>query len=339
MTRKSPTALIDHHVSVVGEIINSLLKNQENVNPGVSPINLEQQKKLLNSYIDLSNLELKDFIDALQELPILPILPDSDELKEFIDNKRNFHKAVAIWLRAMLLDAPSNKTSALEVLSSQEQIENETLKFTSISFSSASSTEIPKFSSDLPLEYLDRGFLYAELLKVTLNLARAVYVNSNDLICLFPSAEALWICCEFSNSRLTQREAGITSKPTIRSKRITTSFATESIENLAYAELEKQKKVAQANLSEVDFSENIVDLLVFEAARLHTEDRNFFDSGIYDKFLKAIRRFNNLIKNSADFQRSYFLPAGKIFTTGLHNKIPKEFAPPEWHRNHDSDEL
>jgi hypothetical protein len=55
------------------------------------------------SWISVYGIELSDIIDAIGQLPTLPILPDSDDSKAFIENQKLTQKAVALWLKQLIV--------------------------------------------------------------------------------------------------------------------------------------------------------------------------------------------------------------------------------------------
>lgn len=341
----SPTSLIDAHVSIVGKIVD-LLSKQHEKQPNENWLSLNNQKQseligswssLLKSQSSLSKISFPALIGTLEELPIIHILPDTDNSKMFFDQQKQRCKAKATWLKAIFLDKSINIEDIEQDIDFQDEY-NQDLKFTSIKFTSSIHNESPKFSSDLPLEILDRTFLEACLSKIIFDLATATYPNSNDLKTLFPSVETLWICCEFSVNRLCLREKGITGAPVIRSKRQTNDYITESIKNFLDLEIDQQKKVVNQNLTIIDRSEHLFDLLLNESVRLRKEDSSFDDS-CYERFFEFCRYFNNITRNDSVYQISYILPNDRVFNTKQNNKIPKDFAAPKWGRKANKEDL
>jgi hypothetical protein len=350
--KSSNAALINSHISILGEIIESLSQQYEKQKTNLLPFSSQQQEQLIKSWLALLKLKLPEMIDAIEELPIIPILPDSDNLKAYLEEWQLYNRAIAVWLRAMLLDKPIDKNKLQINVNRTYNPSSEGFKFISIELLPYLPTELPKFSTELPLDLLDRSFAYAVLLQETLNLARKTYPWSHDLKTLFPSAEALWICCEFSVSRGSARERGLTGTPVIRSKRRTNDYITESIKNLKDLELDNQADVVKGNLTIVDRSEHIIDILFNHAARLYeggdfTKDdgckfSSFYDeeySRVYEKYWQLWRYINNLTRNDSRYQKSYLLPNDQIFISGQNNKIPKDFAPAKWERKTNEDRM
>jgi hypothetical protein len=303
-------------------------------------------EQLIQSYLSVSKLELSELIDALEELPIIPILPDTNNMKHFLKNRQSAYKAQAVWLKAILLD-PST-TIIIDSSKKKFSIEDMEIK-------DKAQNELPKFSTDLHFNFLQSGSHAAALSYTTLQLARKTFSWSNDLQALFPSAEVLWICCEFSESRLFCRESGITGKPVIRSKTRTLDYTTEFIEKFQNLELVIQAKVTEDNYHIIEPSESIANILFSEASRLYNLDNSeinnyleqcFFDSGVrkdyleyYEDYWRFLRCLKNKIKNNSRFQWHYLLPDDQAFKTEQNNKIPKEFAPPRWQRKINEGEM
>jgi hypothetical protein len=327
--KMSLSSKVDSHVSILGEIIDSLSHNHHDFpNKSQLPFNNQQQKVLIGSWRSLLGVELPELISVIEELPLIPILPDSENLRVLVAQHRQTSEAKTVWLRAMLLDRAADINSGREIKDLENVASFEDLKFTSTKFIPSSSNQ-PEFFSSLPMEVLDRGFPLAVISKLVLDLARETYPRSHDLKILFPSAEVLWICCEFSLCRFTSRVTGITGKPVIRSKRQITNYNSEFAENFENSDMDEQGKVAAANLTIIDQSEHLADPLFNEAARLRHQSTSYNDV-FYENFFRIFSRINNIVRNNSGYQVSYTLPDDRMFRTGQNNKIPRDFAAPKW---------
>jgi hypothetical protein len=306
--------LINNHISIVGEIRNAI--HQRNFGKDFKEHRLswysfseQEQKRLAISKQLLGIPTLLDFINSLEQLPLIQILPENDIETAFIENQKLAYKEVASWLRKNLF----------------------------------------KISS-LPWSIQTTGVneAYAAMSAVRLTLAKETYDWCPDLKTLFPSAEALWICCEFSISKFNCRENGLTGKPIIRSKSEVIGCMSKVINNFYNCddlEIDDVMQFANQQFIDVDFSEHIIDLLILYAEELCKEEALFKSKEllygisskdlhdryrkIYEIYWKNIRGYADDIKNNSSYQISYLKPNGQVFTTQKGAKIPRSYKPPK----------
>jgi hypothetical protein len=307
---KNLQSLVDNHVSVVGDIIEFLLLYQQQNNQDLISLVRQKENQLLASYINLTRINFENLLDVIKDLPILPIVPDTDLSLAFINQQREMYQAKGMWLRAALLEKILDFDELKDYFRSSE--------------SDLLSLVLDIGRGSLSGEVVNRSFPLAYLSSLILALAREAYPKSKDLQILFPSADIFWICWEFSQSRFWLREAGVTDLPIIRSKRETNNYIASSVENFDLMHLEDQKKLAAKNLRNVDRSEHLIDLLLNELARLSQEGD--LDDLLYEKFLRYCKRVNNVIRNDVAFQGHYLLPDNQIFSTGKNVKIPDSYS-------------
>lgn len=302
MNHQTSTAtLIDAHVSIVAEGL-ELVAQKNELNTDWRHLIIEQNKKLLVSSASLSKLKSMQVINAFEELPLIPILLDTELQKAFVADTRRFNKALTLWLKVMLLNQPSPDAP-------------------------------PEFPPDIPHLVIEASYVIAVLAKANFALAIETYSRSEVLKQLFPSAKILWICCEFSTRLGLYRECGLLGSPVIRSKRRIDDYTNEFVKNLEEAEtdgIKKQVEIAQKNFSIVDRRENLADLLFNEAATLYRTNSEFYDIGIYSEYWRIVRWSKNIAKNSSLLQACYLLPDDTSFVTGQNKKIPKAYALPTW---------
>lgn len=306
--------LINNHISIVGEIKNAIY--QKNSGKIFKEYRLSwysfsepKQKRLAISKQLLGVPTLLDFINSLEQLPLIPILPENDIEKAFIESQKLAYKEVSNWLRKNLFEIYS-----------------------------------------LPWSIQTTGIneAYAAMSAVRLTLAKETYDWCPDLKTLFPSAEALWICCEFSISKFNCREQGLTGKPVIRSKSDVIGYISNLINNFYNCddlEINDVMQFVNQQLIDVDFSEHIFDLLILYAEELCKEEALFKNKEllygipskdlhdryckIYEIYWKNVRRYADDIKNNSSYQISYLKPDGQVFTTQKGAKIDRNYKPPK----------
>ena len=305
------------YISIVGKFIDfdlNLIKKQD----------FEHQiKKFIELRYSLSTLEFQVLINVLEELPnlpeIIPIIPDSKQIDIFIKKAKLTHQSKIAWLRNRL--------------------------------------DIP-FPTDLLKSERER---YPAIQSIAnFQLAQKTFPWSVKLRSLFPSVEIFWVCCEFSTSLAQFRIIGLMDNPTIFSKTYALKFLAKFTDSLEeYKEvngLYEWKKFVEQPLIKSSLTteriENIIDLLFIEAHELYKVDihkpknglhKQFVKTKDYDDYLdfykeywKLVRELNNKTKNSSRYQAEYLLPDGRIFKTGKRNKLPKDFALPNWQELWDS---
>lgn len=300
--KKSVIELLDAHVSFLGQFVQTLKELYQITQQPFIAFTDDQRNQLRMSWISVYGISLSDIIDAIGQLPILSIVPDSEDSETFIKNRQLTQKAVALWLKQLIV----NPTC---------------------------SCELEDRATALSLEYTDSTYAIAIMWVFTLKLAELVYPHSQDLKTFFPSPEVLWGCCIVSANRGSTREAGLTGNPVIRSKTQFLKFTSSSIrhfEDFAICANE-QKQLFAEQVGLLDHSEHLFDLLLAEAARLQWENDSIYgqDENFYEKFLALLRQLTNFIKNHDYFQNNYLLPDGKIFTTQRNLKIPKIYRSPK----------
>jgi len=306
------------YISLVGEFIDfdlNLIKKRD----------FEHQvKKFIELQGSLSTLEFQVLINALEELPnlpeIIPIVPDTKQIEIFFEKAKLTHQAKISWLKNELFDTPLP-------------------------------TDLPKSK---------RGYYPAAQSYANLLLTQKTFPWSDQLRSLFPSVEIFWVCCEFSTSLAQFRIIGLTDNPTIFSKTYVLKFLAKFTDDLeGYKEingLDEWRKFVNHFLIKTPLKtariENIIDLLFIEAFNLYKVDihnpnnwlhKQFVKTKDYDDYLnfyeeywKFVRGLNNKTKNSSRYQAEYLLPDGRIFKTGKRNKLPKNFALPNWEELWDS---
>jgi hypothetical protein len=300
--KKSTIDLLNSHVSFLGQLIDSLSNQIHPSEQSILWLNKTQIEQLSDSWSSVCEIQLVDIINVIEQLPILPIIPDTDDAGEYIECERLNHRALALWLRQMLLQPTF-------------------------------SCDLEDRSIALPVNHVDENFSIARMWIVWLRLAEIVYPYSKDLQLLFPSSYVLWGCCYLSAERFRCREHGLTGEPVIRTKTDILKFVTKSLQHMEDPSLYRteQMQLTAQQIGLLDRSEHLADLLVNEAMRLQLERDDVYgkDQNLYEYSLRLMRFLINFAKKQDYFQDSYLLPNGDIFTTAKNVKPPKRYRHPK----------
>ena len=160
LQEKPVIELLNSYVSFLGKFLQALRDIHQKTQQPFIPFTDAQRNQLMMSWISVYGVQLADVIDTIRQLPILPILADSDDSEAFIKNQQFTQKAVALWLKQLIVDPTC-------------------------------SCELGDRPTALALEYTDSTYPIALMWLFTLKLAELVYPHSQDLKALFPSPVAL----------------------------------------------------------------------------------------------------------------------------------------------------
>lgn len=254
---------------------------------------------------ELDVLSLDQVIDAIGELPILPVgleFSARDVVHSIISKRQERYKHITPWIRAWILD--------------EQQYIRDLERF------------IRKDFTVRGVSSLDRAFPFAMESFAQLRLACAVCKEVASVREFFGSGLLLWACVEASQSRLELTVRGVTSEPIIFGKSKMNKLSTEALRIYEHRELELAPLEDLPEwMQELPYSEILRYCVLEYHAACIAKVNKAFESTHWLPHLEILNGLSQLVKNEPAYQAEHRISETETFITGKHKKIPAKYKP------------